>query len=353
MHLTRLATDIFGGVTIALVLLIAIVGLLCIYRSVYFQLHIRRQGSPHLSYFNGPWIIRITLILVSIWWGFGEIARLTFLNNGRSNFIHSRWQMDVCKFYILSNLGFAEPTVFLMLAFLLHAALLSREAGTLSQRWNRKTFGYTFLCCLPIFVLQLCVILIGHKINFEKFFTRTSSSIRGNRVCTYPLLSTISLFAFDSLLISYVSYIGIRLLSLVINKGLRRRVYSLIFSVIFLLPLRILLLGFSVLPNPGDLLYEAVVFMAFLMLVLSSMVGIFMLVYFPVADSLALGDLGRIELEEVPYDDYYSDEVSLIASRSHQGETGNTSEASTKRSSLSFRILVKDDHRAFDGITSP
>lgn len=40
---------------------------------------IRRRHYPQLSYFNGPWISRIILILVSIWWGFGEIFRLSFL----------------------------------------------------------------------------------------------------------------------------------------------------------------------------------------------------------------------------------------------------------------------------------
>ncbi|KAJ6821187.1 uncharacterized protein M6B38_393215 [Iris pallida] len=351
MHLTRLATDVFGWVTISLVSLIAVVGLLCIYLSVYFQIRIQRRGSLQLGFFNGPWIIRIALILVSVWWGFGEIARLTFINDKRRLFTNSRWQMDICKFYILSNLGFTEPIMFLILAFLLQAALQRKDAGTLSQRWNKKTFGYTILCCLPIFILQVCLIFFGHEIKMAKIFTRTSSSIKGNKICTYPLLSTASLFAFDAFLITYVSCIGSRMLSLVINKGLRRRVYALIFSVIFFLPLRALLLALSALPEPGNLLYEATVFLAFLMLLFSSMVGICMLVYYPVADSLALRDLGRIELEGVPYDDYYSDGASLIANQSYQGETtGNTSEGSTKRSSISFRVLIKEEPRAFDGI---
>ncbi|KAJ6817800.1 uncharacterized protein M6B38_409230 [Iris pallida] len=238
--LTGLANDVFGWVTIALVSLIAMVGLLCIYRSVYFQFRIQRRGSLQLGFFNGAWIVRISLILVSVWWGFGEIARLTFINDKRKPFTNPRWQMDICKFYILSNLGFAEPIMFLILAFLLHAALQRREAGTLSERWNKKTFGYTIFCCLPIFILQVCLILFGHKIRMAKLFTRTSSSINGNKICTYPLLSTISLSAFDALLITYVWCIGTRLLSLVINKGLRRRVHSLIFAVIFFLPLRVL-----------------------------------------------------------------------------------------------------------------
>lgn len=353
MHLTRLATDVIGALTISLVFLTAIVGLLCIYRSVYFQLRIQRRGSLHLSYFNGPWIIRIALILVTIWWGFGEIARLTFLNNRRP-FSNPSWKIDICKFYVISNMGFAEPTMFAMLAFLLHAALQRREVGTLSQRWNSKTFAYTILCCLPIFVLQVLLILYGHKIKMAKFFTRTFFSNEGNRICTYPLLSTIFLCAFDSLLITYVLYIGVRLLSLVINKGLRRRVYFLIFAVTFFLPLRVFLLGFSIVPVPGHLLYEAIIFLAFLMLLFCSTVGICMLVYFPVADSLALIDLGHIEMEGgIHYDDHYSDGASLIANWSHQGETGNNSEASTKRSSISFQILVKDEPRAFDGVVLP
>lgn len=362
MPLTRVATDVFGVVTVTLVALTAILGLLCIYRCIYFQLQIQRQGFSHLSYFNGPWIIRIAIIIISIWWGFGEIIRLSFLRGTGKPLSSIRWQKYGCKFYILSNLGFAEPSIFLILAFLLHAALQKREYGTLSQRWNRKTFLYAILLCIPVFILQLVLVLLGPKFNKEemprtrkkmaKFFLSTSL-VNDRSICTYPLLSTILLGLLYFLVICYIVYIGTRLLSLVINKGLRMRVYFLALSVIIVLPVRVLLLGFSVLPRAGNLASEVLVFLAFIMLLYCNMIGICILVYLPVTDSLVLRDIEQNidigEINDTPYDDYFHEDASLIANQSHQDVSRN-SDASTKRGSISFRTMIKDDPPMLDGI---
>lgn len=347
MRLTKLITDAFGVLTLSLVSVTLLLGLLCIYCSLYFELRIRRRGSPQLSYFSGPWITRIILILVAIWWEFGEVVRLTFLREKLS----LTWQTKICKFYVLSNLGFAEPCMFLLLAFLLHAALQKRESGSLSQRWNRRTVGCVLLFCLPFFLMQLVLVLVGPKFNnaeknslrtkMMKFFA-TSYLTDEDAVCTFPLLSTIILGVFVSVVISYVSFVGARLLSLVINNGLRRRVYLLIFSIVIFLPLRVLLLGFSVLPDPGSVVYEAIVFFAFFMLLFCAVVGICMLVYFPVSDSLALRDIGHIEIVEMPFDDYYSEGASLIANQSLL-ETGRNSDASVQLGSASFRSMIKGE----------
>ncbi|KAL0920892.1 hypothetical protein M5K25_007908 [Dendrobium thyrsiflorum] len=350
MPTTRVAADAFGVVTIALVALTAILGLLCICRCVYFQLQIRRKGFSNLSYFNGPWIIRIVLIIISIWWGFGEIVRLSFLRGTGRPLSSLTWQKHGCKFYVLSNLGFAEPIIFLMLGFLLNAALQKRESDSLTLRWNWKTFVYVILLCLPLFILQLVLILLGPKYSKEmhrmrkkmaKFFMTYSFSLSNNMtICTYPLLSTIILGFFHLFVIAYVVYSGARMLSLVINKALRQRVYFLALSVIFFLPLRVILLGFSVLPHVGNMAYEVLVFVAFLMLLLCNMIGICLLVYLPVADSLALRKIEQntVKTDEISCDDYYYGEgTSLI-----QNPRRN-SDASSKQSSLSFCNMVRDD----------
>ncbi|XP_034687649.1 uncharacterized protein LOC117915978 [Vitis riparia] len=167
MPLTRLAADAFGVVTIRLVSLLTLLGFLCIIYSCYFRTRIHSQGFVQLGYFSGPWIIRIIFILFAIWWGFGEIIRLSLLRSeGRVlNALNLKWQETVCKYYIVSNLGFAEPCLFLTIVFLLRAPLQKMESGILSQKWNGKTAGYVFLCCLPVFALQLIVILIGPDFN--------------------------------------------------------------------------------------------------------------------------------------------------------------------------------------------
>ncbi|KAF4403595.1 hypothetical protein CsatB_023301 [Cannabis sativa] len=352
MPLTRFAADAFGVLTICLVALLILLGILCIAYSFYFRSRIRSQGFIQLSYFSGPWIIRIAFILVTICWGLGEIIRLTWLRReGRVLNLDLKWQETVCKCYIVSNLGFAEPCLFLTLVFLLRAPLQKMESGILSRTWNGKTAACVILYCLPLFVLQLCLILIGpqlmknkslHKMPWYFTSTMTTDDIA---LCTYPLISTILHGIFATVLTVYLFWLGRRILKLVINKGLQKRVYTLIISVSGFFPLRVLLLGFSVLSKPEHLQFEALSFSAFLSLLCCTGVCICMLVYCPVADSLALGSLHDLEARRMINDDQ-NDSISLIANQSHLEETavnspGRNSDASTKRGSISFRTLEK------------
>jgi hypothetical protein len=350
MPQTRFAADTFGVVTICLVVVLILLGLLCIIYSFYFRSRIRSQGCIQLSYFSGPWIIRITFILFVIWWGFGEVIRLSLWRRA----LDRKWQETVCKCYIVSNLGFAEPCLFLTLAFLLRAPLQEMELGILSRSWNGKTAGYVLLYCLPMFVLQLFVILIGsdksHQVKLLPYFTAAASR-KGNTediaLCTYPLLSTIFLGIFATILTAYLFWLGSQILKLVINRGLQKRVYTLIFSVSSFLPLRVILLGLSVLSKPEDFLFEALVLLAFLALLCFAGMCICILVYYPVADSLALGNLQDMEAARRRVDDDLNDTISLIANQSHLEESGRispsrNSDASTKRGSISFRTLDKD-----------
>lgn len=304
MHLITYFTNIIGVVTIALISIVSILGLICLCRSVYFQLWIKRRGYQRLSYFNGPWLTRITLMLVAFWWGIGEVLRLTFVN-GEGRLISNRaWQVNVCKFYIISNLGFAEPGLFLLLSFLLSAALQKQELGTLNRKWNRKTIHAVFILCSPSLIWEACVVFVGGRVSSDdgqrskvsKYWYSASAIHNGDITCTYPLLSSVFLGAFYIILTVYVMFVGRQMLSLVINKGLRRRIYMLIFATGILLP-RATLLGLSILPWPGELVHEALVFVSFLVLMLAAMVGIVILVYFPVADTFAIGDQEHIEMQ--------------------------------------------------------
>ncbi|XP_059653627.1 uncharacterized protein LOC132300530 [Cornus florida] len=363
MPLTRFVADALGVVTICLVAILVLLGLLCILYSFYFRTRVYSQGFIQLGYFSGPWIIRITFILFAIWWGFGEIVRLNLLRHeGRVlNALNLKWQETVCKCYIVSNLGFAEPCLFLTLVFLLRGSLQKTELGTLSQKWNGKTAGCVFLFCLPLFVLQLVVILIGPQFNKDEsivhklphYFISTAASAKTKdlddvALCTYPLLSTIFLGLFSTVLTTYLFWLGRRILNLVINKGLQKRVYTLIFSVSGFFPLRVLLLGLSVLSRPEHFLFETLAFLAFLSLLCCAGVGIFNLVYYPVADSLALKNLQDIEARRRVSDEY-NDTTSLIADQNSLEETmggsspGRNSLASTKRGSISFRNMERSE----------
>ncbi|KAK9135184.1 hypothetical protein Syun_014514 [Stephania yunnanensis] len=361
MPLTRVVADALGVVTISLVSLLAILGLICILYSFYFQYRIQSRGFLQLGYFNRPWIIRIALILFSIWWGIGEVVRLSFLRQEERIF-HSlslKWQENVCKLYVISNLGFAEPCLFLTIVFLLRASLQQRSLGTSNQYWNLKTAGYIILNCIPMLTIQIIFVLAAPKFNRKEdhawrmphYFINAASFSKTDdsnviALCTYPLLGTILLGLFATLLTSYLLWLGRKMVSSVINKGLRRRVYFLIFSVSSFFPSRVLLLGLSVLSRPEHFLFEALVFLAFFAMLLCAGFGICMLVYFPVADSLALRSLRDLETGR-PADDH-NDAASLLASQSLVEVNSNTSlgrnsDASTKRGSISFRTMLKDE----------
>ncbi|XP_065870831.1 uncharacterized protein [Euphorbia lathyris] len=360
MPLTSSAADAFGVVTICLVAFSILLGLLCVAYTFYFRNHVRNQNLNQLSYFSGPWLIRIIFILFVIWWGVGEILRLSLLRREGKvfNVLDRKWQEAVCKGYIVSNLGFAEPCLFLTLVFLLRAPLQRMESGILSQKWNVKTAVYVLLYCLPMFVLQLVIILIGPQLRKSKgsmrklphYFTITATPVRDASdviaLCSYPLLNTILLGLFTTISTLYLFWLGRRILKLVINKGLQRRVYTLIFSVSSFLPLRVLFLGLSVLSKPDHLLFEALTFSAFLVLLCCAGVCICMLVYCPIADSLALGNPQDLEARRRIIDDN-NDVISLIANQSHLEESsrispGRNSDASTKRGSISFRTYERD-----------
>ncbi|CAI9781744.1 unnamed protein product [Fraxinus pennsylvanica] len=356
MPLSRFLADALGVVTICLVVVLVLLGIFCIVYSFYLHDRIHGQGLVRLNYFSGPWIIRITFIFFAVWWGFGEIIRLNLLRReGRVlNSLNLKRQKTVCKCYVVSNLGFAEPCLILTLIFLLRASL--QKSGTLSRKWNAKTAAYVLLYCLPIFVLQVIVILIGTRHNKESFvhrlppyFTKASafSKTKDNdnvALCTYPLLSTVVLGLFASLLTTYLFWLGRQILHLVINKGLQKRVYTLIFSISGFFPLRVLLLGLSVLSEPDKLLFDAISFLAFLSFLYCAVVAICMLVYLPIADSLVLRSLQR-DIEARRFIDEYD---SLIHNEGPSGTSMFTSpgrnSASLERSgSISFRTMVKDE----------
>ncbi|CAD5178617.1 unnamed protein product [Musa acuminata subsp. malaccensis] len=124
MPLAKFRADAFGVTVISLVVLFDVLAIRCIYQVAYLRVQILQQNFLQLGYFNGPWVTCIFLVLVAILWRLSEIARLSFLKG--SLFSSITWQRNMCKLYILFNLGFSEPSIFLILVFLLRATLLKR-----------------------------------------------------------------------------------------------------------------------------------------------------------------------------------------------------------------------------------
>lgn len=391
MPLTSLVADAFGAVTLALVILFTAVGLFCIAYVLYFRSQIPSDsdndsgsgsgsGSCYqLQYFNAPWIIRITLIVYAILWSLGEIFRLSLLKK-EGWLLHpltTRWQRNVCRVYLLSNLGLMEPGIILTVIFLVRGSLYPEMSRI--KRWNRRVITFVLILCVPVFAAQLFFLVISSSFEFRngynekkegygaripKYFTRAFQESRGEVYCTYPLFCTIVYGVFVCLCITYFLYVAMRMISLVINKGLQRRVYWLIFAV-GLLPLRILFLGFSLLSTPGRPVFESLVFLGFLALIACATVGVGVLVYLPVSDSLAVKWICRTrennrrhqQSHMIPMESFSrtlsgfvsdnDDDASIAATESllegaMTTSVGRDSDSSTKVGSISFRTMLKD-----------
>ncbi|GAB2229100.1 hypothetical protein Droror1_Dr00023235 [Drosera rotundifolia] len=362
MPLTRLVVDALGVVTVSLVAFLVLLGLFCIIYTLYFRSRIQSPDCTEFSYFNGPWIVRIAFVLFALWWGPGEIARLSLLRREGRLFssLGLQWQEDLCKYYILSNPGFTELCMFLIMVFLLGASLKWRDLRILNQKWNMKTISYVLLYALPFLVLDVIILLVSPEFNkgeskmlkLHRTFTSTYRllTIPGHPtivVCTYPLLCTIVHGVFTAILTCYLLLLGRRMVSSVINKNLSNRVWTLILVVSILLPLRDVLLGFSVMAK-AQVHVEALAFLGFLMQLSCILVGMYTLVYLPVADSLALSR-GLRGSEEGPggsLTEEYDDSASLIGAGHGPVSDGRDSETSTKRGSISFRTMIRDEAEA-------
>ncbi|XP_051137212.1 uncharacterized protein LOC127255621 [Andrographis paniculata] len=349
MPLTRVVADALGVVTVCLVAILVLLGVLCILYSLYLRSLIHGQALAPLTYFSGPWIIKILFIILAMWWGACEIARLSLLRH-KGKFLGKlthQWQQNVCKGYIISNLGFSEPCLFITLTFLLRASL--QIPGALSRMWNRKTTGFVLLYCLPMCILQITVISVVPKYKEELrpripsyFFEAASSPRSADDIvhCTYPLLSTILTGLFATVLTAYFFWLGRRILHLVISMRLRKRVYALIVSISGLFPLRAILLGLSILADPGDVLFDAISFLSFLLFFCSMGMIICIVIYLPIADSLSLR---RLQIDSEAGRQAcggYDESSSLIGGRSPvEGSARN----SAGQGSISFHHAGDDD----------
>lgn len=108
-------------------------------------------------------------------------------------------------------------------------------------------------------------------------------------LCTYPFFSCL---VFGGFAVFYAMVFLIscwRVMALVINKGMRRRINSLATAVMVMLSAQIACLSLSWLWMPEDVEYGFVVLFMFLFVVGSMAIGQVILVIKPIVDALAAG----------------------------------------------------------------
>lgn len=354
------AADAFSWASLSFFFLFFLLCIVSLSKCLRLHFKIQRLRSSHLSYFNGPWVTRILLTLISVLISIGEVLRTSLVK--RKLFTDLAAQESVCKGYLVFNLGFAEPCILFGFVFLLRASLQQRDLGALSGRWNVKAIRYMLLLCIPALFVQSVLVFLVPKLTDQsgtqklpKSFIRTSLSVgqgvTKEYLCTYPLLVTIWLAVIELILVCNLGWKGWVVFREAVNKRLKNRVACIGFWVPCLSLVRLLLLGFSVMPHPGSFWVQLMIFSAFLTSLCGISIGILILVFYPVNDALVLewelGQNGRTISVELPFDDYYSDGTSLVGNRSYLDLERN-SETSTKQGSISFRTMVGSEGMSED-----
>ncbi|GAV89621.1 hypothetical protein CFOL_v3_33035 [Cephalotus follicularis] len=282
------ACDITSLSLIAALLLLSLLSLIFI-----FYLRLKSRSSLHLQKFNSLWTVRFLLVIFISLWGFNELLRLPFFRRGNlSTFLPHltlKEQANLCKIHAVLSLGFLEPGFLVTLLFLVTVSFKEK----IPRGWRAIVF--VFATCLPVFLLQ--ILFLFHKkleSRFPSFSHRSWILYRtgfGDEtvLCTYPLVSTILFGAFGSVYTLSFFVSCWRVVSLVINKGLRIRIYGLTFTILVALPLQILCLGLSVMWSPEEQAYRGVELVVFLSALTCAAAGEGILVIKPIADSLAAG----------------------------------------------------------------
>ncbi|GAU35183.1 hypothetical protein TSUD_319930 [Trifolium subterraneum] len=108
-------------------------------------------------------------------------------------------------------------------------------------------------------------------------------------LCSFPFLNSVVFAAFCAAYCTWFLFSCWRVLSLVINKNLRIRIYALGVVVLVALPLQVVSLSFTVLWNPQDEIYGVVSLVVFLSAFFCAVTGEGILVIKPISDALDAG----------------------------------------------------------------
>ncbi|XP_022714546.1 uncharacterized protein LOC111274176 [Durio zibethinus] len=262
-----------------------------------FHLRFKSRSSCHLQNFNSLWTVRFLFVFFITFWALTELLRLPLF---RRRYFYPLLpqltvpqQANLCKVHLVLSLGFFEPGFLVTLLFLLDVSV--------KKTTPRSFFSVFFVLasCLPIFLLQVYFVFFpDSKRRFPELFHRSwfvswNSDDHKTVLCAYPLLSTILFGVFGAVFSLSFLLSFWRVVSHVINKALKVRIFALALTVIIALPLQILFMGLSVLWTPDKTGFDGVALFVFLSTFTCAVVGEGILVIKPIADSLAAEEGAR------------------------------------------------------------
>jgi hypothetical protein len=265
-----------------------------------FHLRFKSRTLHQLQNFNSLWAVRFILVSFITFWALNELLRLSFF---RHHVLLSLFtsptlsnQANLCKIQAVLSLGFFEPAFLVTLLFLVNVSIKKKTPNGILV----DVIPFVIITCFPVLIFQIIFVFFApsSETQLPVFFTRSYVVLSKNGLddaddnkllCAYPLLNTIVFGAFGigySLCFFFSSW---KAVSLVINKGLRVRIYRLAFTVLISLPVQILCLGLSVLWEPEEPAYGGMALVVFISAFLCAVVGEGILVISPITDTLAAG----------------------------------------------------------------
>ncbi|KAE8710741.1 Detected protein of unknown function [Hibiscus syriacus] len=253
----------------------------------------KSRSSRHLQNFNSLWTVRFLFVVFVAFWGLTEVIRLPLF---RRVYLHPMFpklappeQANFCKLHLVLSLGFFEPGFLVILLFLLDVSVKKTTPNGFFSVF------YVFASCLPLFLLQVYfVFLAGSELRFRKLFNRCWFLFEIDQgqggdaeiLCAYPFISTVLFGIFGVIFIFSFLLSFWKVVSHVINKSLKFRVYVLSFTILISLPLQILLMGLSAFWTPDKSTHDGLAISVFLTTFACAVVGEGILVIKPIADSL-------------------------------------------------------------------
>ncbi|EYU19680.1 hypothetical protein ABFS82_06G097900 [Erythranthe guttata] len=290
--------DLATLATIAALLLLSLISF-----SVVIYTRLRSRRLRHLENFNSLWTVRLLLVTITSIWAVNEILRLPLV---RRKYLYPflptlnlHQQSNICKIHVVLSLGFLEPSFLVTLLFLVNVSI---KKSNPSRMWALVSL---LAVCAPVTLLQLFFVysspLEGRLPRFMHGSSVAGSDYFGSRtaLCTYPFFSSVVFGGFAAAYAVAFLCSCWRVMDLVINKGIRNRIYLLAAAVMVALSVQIACLSLSWLWMPEEAAYGYVVLAMFLFVAGSMAVGEVILVIKPIAEALsAAAELQRRPAEE-------------------------------------------------------
>ncbi|KAK7317093.1 hypothetical protein RJT34_01038 [Clitoria ternatea] len=283
--------SIFDLVTITFVSALIILSFLSL--CFIFHLRLKSKFITHLQNFNSLWTVRSLLVLYVTLWAITELFRLTLF---RYKYLYPFFpslakvlrQETLCKVHIVLSLGLFEPAFLLTLLSLLNASIKNMTRNM----WHVIVF--VLLTCFSMATLQgFLLFFVPLKQEVPLHFLQSSMVLENDEadmcLCVYPLLNSVVFAVFGATYSAWFVLSCWRVLSLVINKGLRRRIYGLASVVMVAVPLQVVCLGLTMFWSPNDNVYAVVSFVAFFGVVCTGATGEGILVIKAISDALDAG----------------------------------------------------------------